>query len=147
MKRVDPCAQGQEGGNGGGERSAESRIDAEALEAYFPAELDAEGWMSERPRYWLDLPDPEPPTRAAWLRHRLMEAASFLLPGAAHDPWTQPRLSEEEWIRLSEQALGPLPRAADVPQERKARSAAPNARESARKPEAYSPGAARSGAQ
>lgn len=130
--RCQPAGDGAEG------VSAEPIVEAE-----YPAELDAGGWMSERPRYWLDLPDPEPPTRAAWLRHRLAEAASLLRPRADADPWAQPRTSEEEWIRLSEQALGPLPRPADLPQERKARSATPNARKPARKPTAYSPRTAR----
>lgn len=102
--------------------------------------------MSDRPRYWLDLPNPEPPTRAAWLRHRLAEAASFLRPRAP-DPWTQPTTSEEEWIRLSEQALGPLPRPAEFPrQEGGARSGVPNAREPASKSESHSPKAAQAAA-
>ena len=104
----------------------------------FWSDLDQDGSMSERAGYWVDEPFPAPPTRLAWLRHRLTEAAR-LLAAAQPDPWTQPRTSEEEWIRLSEQALGRLPRPADLPQEREARSARPNAREPARKPKAYSP--------
>ncbi|MGE4243219.1 hypothetical protein [Ramlibacter sp.] len=106
----------------------------------FWADMDPDGSMSERPDYWRDLPPPEPPTRLAWLRHRARAAADLLrTPAPEPDPWMQPRVPEEEWIRLSEQALGPLPRQADIPQERKARSAAPNARQHARKPVAYSP--------
>lgn len=103
----------------------------------FWSDLDPEGWMSERPRYWLDRDDPEPPTRAAWLRHRWRQVAALLRREA--DPWNQPRTPEEEWIRLSEQALGPLPRPSDIPQERKARSAEALAPETARKPAASSP--------
>lgn len=106
----------------------------------FWADMDPDGWMSERPRYWLDLRHPEPPSRAAWLRHRCREAAAYLR-SRHEDPWTQPRTPEEEWIRLSEQALGRLPRP-EKPEGQKqaqARSAPPNPPRPARKPKAYSP--------
>lgn len=105
-------------------------------------ELDPEGWMSEHPTYWMDLPDPEPPTRLAWLRHRLREAASYL--GVApSEPAPAPRVSEEEWTRLSETALGPLPRRGDFAQREEARPAAPDSRKTASKPAASSPAARR----
>lgn len=97
--------------------------------------LDPDGWMAERPTYWFDLPEPEPPTRAAWLRHRIHEAASWLHLARRK---SEPEVSEGEWITLSEQALGPLPRPAPKPG-KQARSATPNAWGSARKPSAYSP--------
>ena len=100
-------------------------------------EFDPEGWMSERPAYWLDLPSPEPPTRLAWLRHRLAEAAArlgFFLP-----PDPAPRVSYEEWTRLSEMALGPLQHRDDFAVRREARPAAPDSRKSASKPQASSP--------
>lgn len=128
-------------------RAAEDKLDpATEIPDAFWADMDPDGSMSERPDYWLDEPQPEPPTRLAWLRHRLRAAAALLGRPADPDPWTQPRTTEEEWIRLSEKALGPLPRPADIPQERKARSAAPNAQKAARKPKAYSPRSARAGA-
>lgn len=98
-------------------------------------EFDPEGWMAERPTYWFDLPDPEPPSRLAWLRHRAREAACRL--GLAETPAERERVTQEEWIRLSEIALGPLPRP-EKPR-KKARPASPDAREPARKPKAYSP--------
>jgi hypothetical protein len=101
-----------------------------------PAEevFDPEGWMSERPLYWLQLPEIEPPTRAAWLRHRAREFATWLhLAERKRDP----QITEEQWIALSEQALGPLPRPERTPP-KKPRSATPNAGKSARKPAAYS---------
>lgn len=102
--------------------------------------FDPEGWMSERPTYWLDLPDPEPPTRASWLRHRTREFATWLhLAERKRDE----RVSQEEWIALSEQALGPLPRPEpERPAKRqpsKSRPAKPDAANTARKPAAYSP--------
>lgn len=99
-------------------------------------DMDPEGWMAERPNYWLELPDPPPPTRAAWLRHRVAEAAAYF--GMALPADSPARVSEEEWIRLSETALGPLPRPEKAPRKREARPAPPDAREPARKPEAYS---------
>jgi hypothetical protein len=48
-----------------------------------------------------------------------------------------PQITEEQWIALSEQALGPLPRPERTPP-KKPRSATPNAGKSARKPAAYS---------
>lgn len=123
-------------------RRRESKPDpATEIPDAFWSDMDPDGSMSERPDYWVDEPRPAAATRLAWLRHRLEEAARLL--GATDpDPWAQPRTSQEEWIRLSEQALGPLPRPADMPQEREARSSAPNARQPARKPKAYSPRAA-----
>lgn len=99
---------------------------------------DTEGWMAERPNYWLDLPDPPPPTRASWLRHRIAEAAAYF--GIASPVEAPAPVSEEEWIRLSEMALGPLPRPEpEKPSpKREARPASPDARQPARKPEAYS---------
>lgn len=97
---------------------------------------DTEGWMAERPNYWLDLPAPPPPTRGAWLRHRITEAAAYF--GMAQLADSPAPLSEEEWIRLSEMALGPLPRPEKPGPKRKARPASPDAREPARKPEAHS---------
>ena len=100
-------------------------------------EFDPEGWMSEHPTYWTDLPDPEPPTRLAWLRHRLREAASYF--GVAQsEPAPALRVSEEEWVRLSEMALGPLPRQGDFAQREEARPAAPDSRNTASKPAASS---------
>lgn len=96
--------------------------------------FDPEGWMSERPTYWIDLEPPEAPTRAAWLRHRAREFATWLhLAERKRDP----QITEEEWIRLSEQALGPLPRPTPPPK-KAARSAKPNAPKTARKPPASS---------
>lgn len=69
---------------------------------------DTEGWMAERPTYWLDLPEAEPPSRLAWLRHRAREAAS-LLGVRIEDPWKKAGNADAEWRRLSEIALGPLP--------------------------------------
>jgi hypothetical protein len=99
-------------------------------------DLDPEGWMAERPDYWMDL-DPPALTRGAWLRHRVAEAAACLglhLPESSRAP-----VSEEEWIRLSEMALGPLPRPKRARPKAKARPTEPDARKPARKPEASSP--------
>lgn len=84
----------------------------------FEIDFDPEGWMSERPRYWLDRGSSMSAGRLASLRRRLREAAAAM--GASRlDGKRQPRATEEEWIRLSEQALGPLPRppVADQPLE------------------------------
>lgn len=93
----------------------------------FELDFDPEGWMSERPRYWLDRGPSVSPGRLASLRRRLREAASAL--GPSRLDAQQPRTTEEEWIRLSEQALGPLPRppAAEPPDAR--REASPAATE------------------
>ena len=95
---------------------AEEANDAPAGKAgasIFEIDFDPEGWMSERPRYWLDRGPSMAPSRLASLRRRLREAASAL--GAPRlDARPQSRTTEEEWIRLSEQALGPLPRPSDV---------------------------------
>ena len=98
-------------------------------------DFDPDGWMSERPDYWKNVPRPQPPTRAAWLLHRAREFAVW-----AHlaDRKVAPKVTEEEWIALSETVLGPLPRPAS-PGPKTARPATPDARKSARKPAAYSP--------
>ena len=98
-------------------------------------EFDPEGWMSERPDYWKNLPRAQPPTRAAWLLHRARE---FAIWAQLAERKVEPKVSEEEWIALSETVLGPLPRPAS-PSPKKARPATPDARKSARKPAAYSP--------
>ena len=101
-------------------------------------EFDPEGWMAEHPNYWMDLPDPEPPTRLAWLRHRMHEAASYF--GCAQPvPVPEPQVSDEEWTRLSEMALGPFPRRGDFVQKEEARPAMPDSRNTASKPPASSP--------
>ena len=107
-------------------------------------DFDPDGWMSERPTYWLDLPDPDAPTRMAWLRHRVRQAASYF--GVREEDCRELRakVPEEEWIRLSEMALGPLPRPAKTPKQRtnaakkQARPATPDARKTAREPKAHS---------
>lgn len=104
----------------------------------FWADLDPDGSMSERPDYWTDLGPPEPPTRLAWLRHRLRQAAA-LVGVQTPDPWSSPHVPQAEWTRLSEEALGPLLKAGDYADRKQARSSAPNARTTARKPAAYSP--------
>lgn len=120
---------------------AKRNLDTEAEGEAIPSagepidDIDPEGWMRERPTYWLDLPEPEPPTRAAWMRHRALEFASWLHLARSK---SEPEVSEEEWIALSEQALGPLPRPV-LNSGTHARSATPNAQGSARKPPAYSP--------
>ena len=100
-------------------------------------EFDPEGRMRENPTYWMDLPDAEPLTRAAWLRHRAREFATWLHLAKSK---VEPKVSEEEWIALSETALGPLPRPGAAAQ-KKARPAKPDARKSAREPPAHSPAA------
>lgn len=108
-------------------------------------DFDPEGWMSERPTYWLDLPDAESPTRLAWLRHRIRQAASFYGLREEAPGELRAKVPEEEWIRLSEMALGPLPRpdkkikpARKNVAKKAARPASPDARGTARKPPAYS---------
>jgi hypothetical protein len=95
-------------------------------------DFDPEGWMSERPTYWMDLPEIEPPTRAAWLRHRAREFATWL--GVAENK-AELKVSQEEWIRLSESALGPLPRPARR-KPKNERATSDGAREAAKKPAA-----------
>ena len=99
---------------------------------------DPEGWMAERATYWRDLGPLGQPTRMAWLRHRLQEARRALGIEPVEVPEPTERTSEEEWIRLSETALGPLPRREHTDVRTEARPAAPDARKSARKPAAYS---------
>lgn len=101
-------------------------------------DFDPEGWMSERPTYWADVPQPEPPTRLAWLRHRMRQAASYF--GVSPpEPTRFPRVGAEEWTRLSEVALGPLQRRGDFVQRQEARPAEPDSRNTASKPTASSP--------
>lgn len=125
------------GVGGCGEKEGRLGPETEVPDCFW-SDMDPDGSMSERPDYWQTLPPPEPPTRMAWLRHRLRQAAALV--GAAQpDPNAEPRLSHAEWTRLSEQALGPLPQPGDYADRKQARSATPNARKPARKPAAYSP--------
>lgn len=92
----------------------------------FEIDFDPEGWMSERPRYWLDRGPSMSPSRLSALRRRLREAASEM--GASRlDGKRRPRTTQEEWIRLSEQALGPLPRPPVARQSTAASEASPAA--------------------
>lgn len=119
-------------------KRAESLDPSTEIPEAFWSDLDPDRSMSEREDYWRDLPPPEPPTRLAWLRHRLREAAR-LLGAPPPDPWQEARPTHADWTRLSEQALGPLLKPGDYADRRQARSAAPNAREPAREPAAHSP--------
>lgn len=64
-------------------------------------------WM-ERQRYWEELERPQLPTRDAWLRHRARECLAFLRWPRKAEIETRP--PDEEWIRLFEAEVGPLPR-------------------------------------
>ncbi len=69
---------------------------------------DSDGWLSERLQYWADLQPAEPPSRLAWLRHRLREAQDFFGIGEPlRRPWEAARTPAEEWSRLFEEAVGP----------------------------------------
>lgn len=65
---------------------------------------DPEGWMAENASYWLDLPDPQPLTRQAWVRHKIKELVELLwsLTNPTANPWQGDRIPESEWIRLYE---------------------------------------------
>lgn len=107
---------------------------ARSLAPDLPEGLDPEGWMGERPTYWLEQPWVEAPTPAAWLRHRAREFATWL---HLAESKRERQPSQEEWIAASEQALGPLPH---PPRKRgaKSRPADSAAREAPKKPAARS---------
>jgi len=66
---------------------------------------DPEGWMSERPDCWTETV--LPPTRGAWLWHRVAQGALHLHAIAARRlaPKTEHRPTAEEWARLADQAF------------------------------------------
>lgn len=71
---------------------------------------DSDGWLSERLQYWADLQPVEPPSRLAWLRHRIREAQEFFGIGEPlRKPWEAARTPAAEWSRLFEEAVGPEP--------------------------------------
>lgn len=69
---------------------------------------DPEGWMSERPDYWTDLAGAPLPSRASFLRHRiveLMELLKALSPNPA-PAWPSERVAEAVWRGAVEDAFG-----------------------------------------
>lgn len=71
---------------------------------------DSDGWLSERLQYWADLKPAEPPTRLAWLHHRLREAQDFFGIGEPLlRPWEVARPPAAAWSRLFEEAVNPGP--------------------------------------
>jgi hypothetical protein len=71
---------------------------------------DAEGWMRERPSYWADMAAASvAPSRAAWLRNRLVSAWEALRSlGRRPDHIGEARISRAEWSALFEAEVGPV---------------------------------------
>jgi hypothetical protein len=69
---------------------------------------DPEGWMSERSGYWMQMPVPPPPTRAAFIRHRineLFDIACSWKSGSA-PAWPATRIADTQWRGLADSVFG-----------------------------------------
>lgn len=76
---------------------------------------DPEGWLAESERYWVALAASRAPTRAAWLRHRAIEAWRALrsLFRAEADERDESRIPDSVWTALFEAEVGPLSSGSD----------------------------------
>jgi hypothetical protein len=69
---------------------------------------DPEGWMSERPDYWMQMSDPPLPTRAAFIWHRineLFDIARSWKSGSA-PAWQATATSDAQWRGLADSVFG-----------------------------------------
>ena len=69
---------------------------------------DPEGWMSERPEYWMQQSAPPLPTRAAFIRHRineLFDIACSWKTGTA-PAWPATRTAGAQWRGLADSVFG-----------------------------------------
>jgi hypothetical protein len=109
-------AKGKDGGAGNSRQVEQDAIDDEDVWIFddLVGDLDDGGGEGEEGVPYLALPDPPPPTRAAWLRHCLAEAVERLAQASKRraPPWPDPseRVPERAWSRLADSALKPAPK-------------------------------------
>ena len=69
---------------------------------------DPEGWMSERTGYWMQMPAPPLPTRAAFIRHRINElfAIACSWKSGSAPAWPATRMADAQWRGLADSVFG-----------------------------------------
>ena len=69
---------------------------------------DPEGWMSERPDYWMQQSLPPLPTRAAFIRHRIDELFDIACSwkSSSAPAWPATRIADAHWRGLADSVFG-----------------------------------------